>query len=221
MPADHAPALVGDAAIQLRRAESASGPTGRACSPSSEGCLRRRSSGGRRGPQSLRRERRRSRLPVRPRPEAIPNISAFGCRAPFGEPPASDRSHTMAGVLASPQGDNWLELTSEPLPTEQALKWVERPSCGAVACFAGTVRDHAEGRTGVRSIDYEAYTSQVLPRFSAIVAAAHERWPDSAGRWCGTGSGTSSWARPPSSWSYLTPHREEAFDACRYPDRHL
>ena len=42
-------ALVGVAAIQLRRAERASGLTGKACSPSSDGCLQRRSSGGSRG----------------------------------------------------------------------------------------------------------------------------------------------------------------------------
>ena len=53
MPADHAPALDGEAAIQLRRAESASALTGMACSPSSEGCLQRRSSGGRRGEGQL------------------------------------------------------------------------------------------------------------------------------------------------------------------------
>ena len=80
----------------------------------------------------------------------------------------------MTSVLASVEGDNWLELTTEPLPPERALTWVERPSCGAVACFVGTVRDHAQGRTGVQAIDYEAYTQQVLPRFEAIVAAARE-----------------------------------------------
>lgn len=78
----------------------------------------------------------------------------------------------MTHVLASAKGDNWLGLTAEPLPSERALAWVEKPSCGAVACFVGTVRDHAEGRTGVRAIDYEAYAPQVLPRFEAIVAVA-------------------------------------------------
>jgi molybdopterin synthase catalytic subunit len=122
----------------------------------------------------------------------------------------------MTHVLASAQGDNWLELTPEPLPAEAALAWVERPSCGAVACFVGTVRDHAEGRVGVRSIDYEAYTSQVLPRFEAIVAAARERWPDLAR--------VVVWHRvghiPLGEVSVVvvvsTPHRAEAFDACRY-----
>src|ERR1019366_9098057 len=37
IPADHAPALVGVAAIQLRRAESASALIGKVCAPSSEG----------------------------------------------------------------------------------------------------------------------------------------------------------------------------------------
>jgi molybdopterin synthase catalytic subunit len=122
----------------------------------------------------------------------------------------------MTSVLASVEGDNWLELTTEPLPPERALTWVDRPSCGAVACFVGTVRDHAEGRTGVQAIDYEAYTSQVLPRFEAIVAAARGRWPD-LGRavvWHRVGHvdlGEASVVVVVSA-----PHRAEAFEACRY-----
>jgi len=140
----------------------------------------------------------------------------LGRRAALAGAPGSDRSHTMTYVLASVQGDNWLELTAEPLPTERALEWVERPSCGAVACFVGTVRDHAEGRTGVLAIDYEAYTAQVLPRFEAIVAAARECWPD-LGRavvWHRVGHielGEASVVVVVS-----TPHRAEAFGACRY-----
>jgi len=122
----------------------------------------------------------------------------------------------MTDVLVSATGDNWLELTAEPLPVERALEWAEMPSCGAVACFVGTVRDHAEGRTGVRTIDYEAYVDQVLPRFEAIVKAARERWPE-IGRtavWhraglCGLGEASVVVV-------VSTPHRAEAFDACRY-----
>jgi molybdopterin synthase catalytic subunit len=122
----------------------------------------------------------------------------------------------MTHVLASAKGDNWLGLTTEPLSSESALAWAEKPSCGAVACFVGTVRDHAEGRTGVRAIDYEAYAPQVLPRFEAIVAAARERWPD-LGRavvWHRVGRvelGEASVVVVVSS-----PHRAEAFEACRY-----
>lgn len=134
----------------------------------------------------------------------------------FAGPPAWRGSHTMTDVLVSATGDNWLELTAEPLPVERALEWAEMPSCGAVACFVGTVRDHAEGRTGVRTIDYEAYVDQVLPRFEAIVKAARERWPE-IGRtavWhraglCGLGEASVVVV-------VSTPHRAEAFDACRY-----
>jgi len=122
----------------------------------------------------------------------------------------------MTHVLASIQGDNWLELTPEPLVVERALEWVERPSCGAVASFVGTVRDTAEGRAGVKAIDYEAYTLQVLPRFEAIAATARERWPD-LGRvliWHRVGHILLGEASVVVAVS--TPHRAEAFEACRY-----
>ena len=45
-----------------------------------------------------------------------------------------------------------------------------RPDCGAVVVFAGTVRDHAEGRAGVTALEYEAYEEQVVPRLAAIAA---------------------------------------------------
>jgi molybdopterin synthase catalytic subunit len=122
----------------------------------------------------------------------------------------------MTHVLASAKGDNWLELTAASLPSERALAWVEKPSCGAVACFVGRVRDHAEGRTGVRAIDYEAYAPQVLPRFEAIVAAARERWPDlgRAAVWHRVGRVELGEASVVVVVS--TPHRAEAFEACRY-----
>ena len=122
----------------------------------------------------------------------------------------------MAGVLAPAQGDNWLELTLEPLLSERAFTWALRPSCGAVACFLGTVRDNAEGHTGVFAIDYEAYVDQVLPRFEAIAATARERWSDLGAVvvWHRIGHielGDASVVVVVSS-----PHRAEAFEACRY-----
>ena len=122
----------------------------------------------------------------------------------------------MTVVLDAVQGDNWLELTPEPLASEHAIAWVERPSCGAVVCFVGIVRDHAEGRSGVKSIEYEAYTLQVLPRFEAIAATARDRWAD-VGRivvWHRVGHVLLGEASVVVAVS--TPHRAEAFEACRY-----
>jgi molybdopterin synthase catalytic subunit len=73
---------------------------------------------------------------------------------------------------------DWLALTAEPLPVDAAFRWAVRPDCGAVVVFAGTVRDHAEGRTGVTLLEYEAYDEQVEPRLAAIVQEVRARWPD-------------------------------------------
>jgi molybdopterin synthase catalytic subunit len=85
----------------------------------------------------------------------------------------------MTGVSLSPpeRGDDWVGLSAEPLPVEAARTWAERPSCGAVVMFTGTVRDHAEGRTGVTKLEYEAYEEEACRRLSAIVAETRRRQP--------------------------------------------
>ena len=111
---------------------------------------------------------------------------------------------------------DWLALTGEPLPVGDVTTWVVVPGCGASVTFSGTVRDHAEGRPGVTSIEYEAYASQVEPRLAAIAAEARVRWP-TLGRLAllhRTGPlevGESSVVVAASA-----PHRGEAFDAARF-----
>jgi molybdopterin synthase catalytic subunit len=83
----------------------------------------------------------------------------------------------MDGLAPPPAGDDWLALTTEPLPVASAYEWAVVPGCGAVVLFAGTVRDHAEGRPGVSLLEYEAYEDQVVPRLAAIAAEARARWP--------------------------------------------
>ena len=125
-------------------------------------------------------------------------------------------SRTMAGVFRPAKGDDWLELTSDPLPVGEAQAWVVRPDCGAVTTFVGTVRDHAEGRESVTELEYEAYDEQVLPRLAAIAESARLRWP-TLGRivlWHRVGRlglGEASVVVVVSS-----PHRAEAFEACRF-----
>ena len=83
----------------------------------------------------------------------------------------------MTGVGLTPpeRGDDWVGLSDEPLPLEEARTWAERRSCGAVVLFAGTVRDHAEGREGVSSLEYEAYEEVVCQRLAAIAAEVRRR----------------------------------------------
>ena len=107
-------------------------------------------------------------------------------------------------------------MTTSELSLDRASQWVQLDDCGAVVVFAGTVRDHAEGRPGVSELEYEAYTGQVEPRLAAIAEQARKRWPG-IGRiaiWHRTGTlavGESSVIVAVSAG-----HRGEAFEAARY-----
>ena len=118
--------------------------------------------------------------------------------------------------MLPPSGsDTWVALTEEPLPVGAAADWAVRPDCGGIVLFNGTVRDHAEDRTGVTRLAYEAYVEQVEPRLLAIAEEARRRWP--VGRLAllhRTGElllGESAVVVVASA-----PHREEAFAAARF-----
>lgn len=122
----------------------------------------------------------------------------------------------MSSRIESTTDTDWLALTDGELPIDEAYAWAVRPDCGAVVLFSGTVRDHAEGRSGVEHLTYEAYEDQVLARFAEICAETRRRWPDT-GRivvWHRTGRlvvGESSVITVVSA-----PHRAEAFEAGRF-----
>ena len=91
-----------------------------------------------------------------------------------------------------------------------------RPDCGGVVSFVGTVRDHAEGRAGVTSLEYEAYASQVEPRLRAIADEARARW-EGIGRVALLHRTGLLALREPSVVVVVSAHhRAEAFEAARY-----
>ena len=80
-------------------------------------------------------------------------------------------------ALPRPDGADWTGLTPAPLPVEEASAWAVVAGCGAVVSFTGTVRDHAEGRTGVTLLEYEAYEEVAADRLRDVAAEARRRWP--------------------------------------------
>jgi len=58
------------------------------------------------------------------------------------------------------------------------VSWATTPRAGAVVSFSGVVRDHAEGRDGVRAMTYEAYEEPATRAMHAIVDEMRTRWPD-------------------------------------------
>jgi len=72
---------------------------------------------------------------------------------------------------------DWIELSDRPIRVGDVVSWVAQPGCGAIDLFCGTVRDHSDGRPGVRVLEYEAYGAAVAPRLAEIAAEARRRWP--------------------------------------------
>lgn len=118
-------------------------------------------------------------------------------------------------------GNSWLSLTSEALPIATAYEWAVLPQCGAVVLFSGTVRDHAVDDNGARrdnveSLTYEAYESQVVPRFQAIEVELRQRWPETGRVVLMHRTGTLDLGESSVIAVVSAPHRAEAFEAARF-----
>ncbi|HMD46879.1 MAG TPA: molybdenum cofactor biosynthesis protein MoaE [Acidimicrobiales bacterium] len=112
--------------------------------------------------------------------------------------------------------DDWLALTPDPLPVADVTSWAVTRRCGAVVTFVGTVRDHSEGRSGVTTLDYEAYAEQVEPRLAEVAAAARARWPVIGRIALVHRVGALSVEEAAVVVTVSTPSRDEAFAAARF-----
>jgi molybdopterin molybdotransferase len=72
----------------------------------------------------------------------------------------------------------WIAISERPLPVDDAWKWANLPGCGGIVTFCGAVRDNSDARTGVTSLEYEAYEEQVVPRLTTVAETARVRWPE-------------------------------------------
>jgi molybdopterin synthase catalytic subunit len=145
-------------------------------------------------------------LRLRPRPFAL-----VAPRAPGGP---SAHYHALVGT--APAADDWVEITEAALPVAPATRWAYLPSCGAVVSFVGTVRDHAEGREGVVSLEYEAYLEQAVARMQEVAAAARQRWPELGRLALVHRVGLLEVGEPSVVVVVSAPHRAGAFEAARY-----
>lgn len=104
-------------------------------------------------------------------------------------------------------------LTDSPIDARSLANSVTRRSDGACVVFEGVVRDHHEGKS-VESIFYEAYRPMAEKEIQKIVDDIHVRFPKVAlaviHRLGLVRVGEASIAI-----ACASPHRGEAFDACR------
>jgi len=105
-----------------------------------------------------------------------------------------------------------VSLVREPIDLV-ALQAVE-PGDGALCLFVGVVRDHNEGRRVLR-LEYEAYEEMALPLMETIAAECRGRWKVTDVRMVHR-LGRLAIGEPSVAVAVASPHRGEAFDACRY-----
>ncbi len=107
-----------------------------------------------------------------------------------------------------------IALTREPIDHTSLCAAVTHPGAGAVVTFDGVVRDNARGKS-VRYLEYEAYDEMALERLRAIAREVEVRWPGAriamVHRLGHLEIGESSVVIV-----VATPHRADAFEACRY-----
>jgi molybdopterin synthase catalytic subunit len=115
-----------------------------------------------------------------------------------------------------PEIGDWVAIVAEPLPVAEATAWATTPASGAVVTFLGVVRDHSDGRDGVRGLTYEAYEEQALRRLEAVAAEARARWPEVERLALLHRVGDLALSEVSVAVVASSPHRAEAFEAARF-----
>jgi molybdopterin synthase catalytic subunit len=105
-------------------------------------------------------------------------------------------------------------VTPGALDAARVAALVAKDDCGAVATFVGLVRDHNAGRR-VLWLDYEAYAPMAIATFARIGDEAAARWP-SARLAIHHRTGRIEIGEASVVIAAASPHRADAFAACRY-----
>ena len=127
------------------------------------------------------------------------------------------RLPTVPGSASSAAGDrDHAALTRDVIPTDELVQWATTAASGAVVSFLGVVRDHAEGRDGVRAMTYEAYEEPALLRLRELAAAVRDRWPAVERLALLHRLGDLLLSEASVLVVVSAPHRDAAFEAARY-----
>lgn len=112
--------------------------------------------------------------------------------------------------------NDWIDLLPDPLAVARAIAFVRSPLAGGIDVFLGTTRAEAssEGRELV-ALDYEAYAEMAVKRMGELAAEARRRWPVVRLALLHR-TGRVPLAEPSVLIAVSTPHRAEAFAACRW-----
>ncbi|KAA9349923.1 molybdenum cofactor biosynthesis protein MoaE [Larkinella humicola] len=107
-----------------------------------------------------------------------------------------------------------VSITTDPIDMNAAYRYVSTDSAGAITFFFGTVRDSTNERA-VERLEYEAYDRMALTKMQEIAAEACRRW-DVRKYTIIHRKGNLAIGDIAVLIAVATPHRADAFDACRY-----
>lgn len=107
-----------------------------------------------------------------------------------------------------------IQLSEQALNVQTCIDLVLSGGVGAVDVFIGTVRDHTQARKVVR-LEYEAYEPMAISEMRKIAEAATRRWPVQ-GIAIHHRIGTLHIGDAAVVIAVSTPHRAEAFEACKW-----
>ncbi|WP_424581056.1 molybdenum cofactor biosynthesis protein MoaE [Tunicatimonas sp.] len=107
-----------------------------------------------------------------------------------------------------------ISLTDEPLQINTVLNSVQSDSAGAVDVFIGTVRNNTQQRT-VERLDFEAYDPMAVKEMEKLAVQACEQWPVEKIA-IHHRKGTLYVGDIAVIIAVATPHRQAAFEACKF-----
>jgi molybdopterin synthase catalytic subunit len=114
--------------------------------------------------------------------------------------------------VAGGAGTCW--ISELPLDLADAVARVAGPGMGGIVTFIGAVRDHARGRA-IRHLEYEAYPEMAVREMEKIADEAARRWPEARVA-IGHRAGHLEIGEIAVVVVAAAPHRDEAFQACRF-----
>lgn len=107
-----------------------------------------------------------------------------------------------------------MSMSPVPIVPGELQAALADPAAGACVAFEGRVRNHNDGRE-VERLEYEAYAPIAEKEGERIVAEARQRWPIIAAL-CVHRTGILEIGDCAVWVGVVSPHRDEAFSACRY-----
>lgn len=117
-------------------------------------------------------------------------------------------------AMQAPQTKTWTHIQQGTLDIEAVVQFLQVPNAGGIDIFIGTTRQWTEGRETVH-LEYDCYPAMALKEMERLAQVACERWP--VEQVCVLHrTGIVEIGEASVIIGVATPHRADAFAACRF-----